>query len=134
MSTHIGFKMTMSHFKSSKDSSCRMKNSCTDLCPRCNVTHVPHIILICIHLGVQAKRDSFLAWYTKHVKSFDVKTSSSNIREILILDPSCVADCKEPAKISICAVIDQVHLCECEFDVRLKNQIGDMNVFLYIKQ
>ena len=100
----------------------------------CNVAHAQHIILICNQLGVKAKRDNFLARYTEHVKSFDVKTSSNKIREILNPNPSCDVDCKESAKTSICAFNDRVHLCECEFDVRLKKQIGDMNVFLYIKQ
>ena len=91
----------------SKDSSCRryrVKKSYTDLCPHCKVTQdVQHIILACDNPAVKAKRDNFLARYTECAKSFDVKTGSNKIREILV---DCKADCKEPAKRIICAFID----------------------------
>ena len=57
-----------------------------------------HIILACDHPAVKAKRENFLARYTKYVKSFDVKTSRNKLREILNLHPSCAADCKEPGQ------------------------------------
>ena len=97
----------------SKDSSCRRyrgKKSYTDLCPYCNVTQdVQHIILACDHPAVKAKRENFLARYAKYVKSFDVDTSRNKLRELLNLDPSCAAGCKEPAQKLICAFVDQVY-------------------------
>ena len=97
----------------SKDSSCRRyrdKKSHTDLCPHCNVTQdVQHIILACDHPAVKAKREKFLARYAKYVKSFDVDTSRNKLRELLNLDPSCTAGCKEPAQKLICAFVDQVY-------------------------
>ena len=93
--------------KCSKDSSCRRyrgKKSHTDLCPHCNVTQdVQHIILACDHPAVKANRENFLARYAKYVKSFDVDTSRNKLRELLNLDPSCAAGCKEPAQKLICA-------------------------------
>ena len=42
-------------------------------------------------------------------KSFDVDTSRNKLRELLNLDPSCAAGCKEPAQKLICAFVDQVY-------------------------
>ena len=41
--------------------------------------------------------------------SFDVDTSRNKLRELLNLDPSCAAGCKEPAQKLICAFVDQVY-------------------------
>ena len=82
----------------------------TELCPHCYVTQdVQHIILACDHPAVKAKRENFLARYAKYVKSFVVDTSRNKLRELLNLDPSCAAGCKEPAQKLICAFVDQVY-------------------------
>ena len=58
---------------------------------------------------VKAKRENFLVWYAKYVKSFDVDTSRNRLRELLNLDPSCAAGYKGPAQKLICAFVDQVY-------------------------
>ena len=88
----------------------REKKSYTDLYPHLNVIQdVQQIIFACDHPAVKAKRVNFLARSTKYVKSFDVKPSRKKLRELLNLDPSCAAGCKEPAQKHICAFTDQVY-------------------------
>ena len=98
--SHINSPRIRSIFtKLRTDSNCSKDSSYTDLCPHCNVTQdVQHIILACDHPAVKAKRENFLARYAKYVKSFDVDTSRNKLRELLNLDPSCAAGCKEPAQ------------------------------------
>ena len=55
------------------------------------------------------KRENFLVRYGKYVKSFDVDTSRNRLRELLNLDPSCAAGCKEPAQKFFCAFVAQVY-------------------------
>ena len=58
--------------------------------------------------------------------SKNMHQSRNKLREILNLDPSCTADCKEPADKIIFAFIvyiydTYVYVCDCGFDVELAN-------------
>ena len=55
--------------------------------------------------------------------------SRNKLRELLNLDPSCAAGCKEPVQKTICAFIDQVYTYGNVSLILGSQQFGDMNVF-----